>query len=130
MCENQEIEAMRYARDHELVRPRISWIRFSFVLLLHEIFIGVVVFWKGNIFTFFLLHFLSFVFFGKYLLKFLVRCYQRYASEKTRRRCICKPSCSEYALLVLDKYFLFVAIYKIYYRLVYTCKGKYKVDQP
>ncbi len=61
-----------------------------------------------------------------------VKCYQRYADEKTRRRCKCIPSCSEYALLVLKKcYPLLLAALKIRKRLYKTCNGEeYKVDFP
>ncbi len=62
----------------------------------------------------------------------LVKCYQRYASEKTRRRCKCIPSCSQYALLALKTCFpLLVALLKIRKRLYRTCNGEeYKVDYP
>ena len=61
-----------------------------------------------------------------------VKCYQRYAPEKTRRRCKCIPSCSQYALLALKKcYPLLLAVLKIRKRLYRTCDGEeYKVDFP
>ncbi len=64
------------------------------------------------------------------LLITLIKCYQHYASEKLRRYCLCVPSCSEYALAVLKKYLLVVAVYKIIYRLKVTCDGEIKVDLP
>lgn len=60
----------------------------------------------------------------------LVRLYQHYASESMRRRCVCKPTCSEYALLALDKYCWPRALYKILYRLRYGCQGHYHIDYP
>lgn len=61
----------------------------------------------------------------------LVRCYQRYANESVRRCCLCMPTCSEYALLVLKRYWLPIALFKIYRRLFHTCRGgKYKIDLP
>ena len=60
-----------------------------------------------------------------------VKCYQHHASEERRRRCLCKPTCSEYAILCLKKYIFFYALYKIYKRLFVTCKGEdYKIDMP
>ena len=60
----------------------------------------------------------------------LVRCYQHYASERLRSFCMCVPSCSEYAVAVLKKDLLAVAIYKIVYRLTVTCDGEKKIDLP
>ena len=61
-----------------------------------------------------------------------VKCYQHYAKEKTRRRCMCVPSCSEYAIICLKRVFpLTVALIKIRIRLYKTCKGEdYKLDFP
>lgn len=61
-----------------------------------------------------------------------VKCYQHYAKEETRRRCLCVPSCSEYALIALKKIFpLTVALFKIRKRLYHTCKGEeYILDFP
>lgn len=66
----------------------------------------------------------------KGVLRLIVKCHQRYAPDYIRRRCKCKPSCSEYALLALDKYILPIALIKIYNRLKHTCRGDYKVDYP
>ena len=61
----------------------------------------------------------------------IVECYQHYATEKTRRKCLCKPSCSEFAILCLKKYIFVYALIKIYRRLFKTCKGEdYKIDWP
>lgn len=62
----------------------------------------------------------------------VVKCYQRYAKEETRRRCKCIPSCSEYALICLKKIFpLTLALLKIRKRLYVTCNGEeYKADFP
>lgn len=53
----------------------------------------------------------------------IVECYQHYASEERRRKCVCKPTCSEYAIAVLWKYNIFKALKKIHIRLHETCKG-------
>ena len=55
--------------------------------------------------------------FSDFYLRFLgikaVECYQHYAKEETRRKCLCVPSCSEYAILCLKKYELIKALLKI-----------------
>jgi len=60
-----------------------------------------------------------------------VECYQHYAKESTRRRCVCVPSCSEYAIAVLKKYNTLKALKKIHKRLFKTCGGfGYIQDKP
>ena len=51
----------------------------------------------------------------------LIRLYQRYASEFTRRQCLCMPTCSEYSIMCLQKYGLIKALIKIRKRLLKTC---------
>lgn len=62
----------------------------------------------------------------------VVKTYQHYAKEETRRRCKCIPSCSEYAVICLKKVFpLILALLKIRKRLFFTCNGEeYKIDFP
>ncbi|MBQ9805334.1 MAG: membrane protein insertion efficiency factor YidD [Clostridia bacterium] len=61
----------------------------------------------------------------------LVECYQHYTSEEVRRRCLCVPSCSEYAIACFKKYWFIQAILKIRKRLYFTCQGdEYKLDPP
>lgn len=62
----------------------------------------------------------------------VVKCYQRYAKADTRKRCLCIPSCSEYALICLKRVFpLLLALIKIRKRLYVTCNGEeYKIDFP
>ena len=54
----------------------------------------------------------------------IVECYQNYATDETRRRCLCVPSCSEYAIACFKKYELIYALIKIRKRLYNTCKGE------
>ncbi len=69
--------------------------------------------------------------YGRFLGIKAVECYQHYASEETRRRCLCVPSCSEYAILCLKKYGLIRALHKIRKRLYVTCQGSdYVIDWP
>ena len=51
----------------------------------------------------------------------MIRLYQRYADEYTRRSCLCKPTCSEYSIMCLQKYCLIKALFKIRKRLFKTC---------
>ena len=74
---------------------------------------------------------LLFFLIAKHLCIKLVECYQHYAKEETRRKCLCMPTCSEYAIAVLKKYCLVIALCKIHKRLFKTCKdGIYKKDPP
>jgi len=59
-----------------------------------------------------------------------IELYQRYASDATRRKCTLMPSCSEYALLALQKYNVFKGLYKIHIRLTRRCNGVYVIDYP
>lgn len=43
--------------------------------------------------------------------------YQHYATEYTRRKCMCMPSCSVYALMVLRKFNYIKAVILIYKRI-------------
>lgn len=68
---------------------------------------------------------------AKAVLRLMVQCYQRYASEDTRRQCSCMPSCSEYALLALDKYVWPKALWMTWRRVTHTCSMTgYHVDFP
>ena len=68
--------------------------------------------------------------FFKTIIVSTVKLYQRYADEKTRRRCCFTPSCSEYMLLSIDKYGAYIGFLKGVYRL---CRCHYPnggVDEP
>ncbi len=61
----------------------------------------------------------------------IVKLYQHYASEDVRRRCLFKPTCSEYTILVLKKYGILIGLYKAYIRLFRKCRGNiYRIDFP
>ncbi len=60
-----------------------------------------------------------------------IKLYQHYAPEEIRRRCLFKPTCSEYAILAIEKYGLFIGLIKTYIRLFKKCKGNiYRIDYP
>jgi putative membrane protein insertion efficiency factor len=61
----------------------------------------------------------------------LVRLYQHYAPERIRRKCIFKPTCSEYMILAIEKYGLLKGLYKGINRMFFKCKGfYYSIDYP
>lgn len=60
-----------------------------------------------------------------------IRLYQRYAPERVRRKCLFKPTCSEYAILAIEKYGVIRGLYKSYIRLFKKCRGRtYRIDEP
>lgn len=67
---------------------------------------------------------ISSVLFMKYpVKKFLIvtiKTYQNYAPDYIRNKCRFEPSCSQYAIKILDKYILPISLYKICNRL-YRC---------
>lgn len=85
-----------------------------------------------KIFFFVLLILFTFELYIRFCLLQTVKCYQHYAKEETRRRCMCVPSCSEYAIICFKKTWpLIIVLIKIRTRLYKTCKGEdYKLDFP
>ena len=74
--------------------------------------------------------FITLSIFSKRILIGLVHVYQRYAPESRRRMCLFKPTCSEYAILALNKYGSIRGTIKTIDRLK-RCKGdKYHIDYP
>ena len=61
----------------------------------------------------------------------VIKLYQHYAPEDIRRRCLFKPTCSEYAILAIKKYGLIIGLVKTYIRVAYKCRGNiYRIDYP
>ena len=61
----------------------------------------------------------------------LIKLYQHYAPEEVRRRCLLKPTCSEYAILAIKKYGTLIGTIKTWRRLKYYCRGDvYYIDEP
>ena len=128
-------------RDYVLLRPLNRPKTNIFHLLALLLTYGIVCFFLSkyviyitetnkHLFVFFITYFVVFICTVKVILVVFVKCYQRHAPERIRRKCRCMPTCSEYAIAVLKKYCLFVAVYKILNRVFYTCKGNYKIDEP
>lgn len=60
-----------------------------------------------------------------------IRLYQHYAPEDIRRRCLFKPTCSEYTILAVKKYGVVIGLFKAYIRLFWRCRGNiYSIDYP
>ncbi|NDV45465.1 membrane protein insertion efficiency factor YidD [Paludibacter sp. 221] len=69
--------------------------------------------------------------FLKRILILIIELYQHYAPEEMRRKCLLMPTCSEYALLALQKHGVIKGLYKTYIRLTKKCKGEtYYIDYP
>lgn len=136
-------EAKEYVLKKPIIRPKttiVSLVLFLLKMLLFSIFLGMIV---SLFFSFIIalnLIYLVLIIVISIILVFMlslkkimilcVECYQHYAPEEYRRFCLCKPTCSEYALIVLKKYNFIRAVYLIYIRLTRTCKDTYKIDYP
>lgn len=59
----------------------------------------------------------------------IVKVYQHYAPDEVRLRCVFEPSCSEYMILAIEKYGLFVGVYKGIRRLL-RCQPPGGIDYP
>lgn len=103
--------ASLYYKRH-LVRPNPHLLRalfFSFLALFVSALFGMVIFFISKKVVLSILCAVAFLLiivliFLKVILIWLVRLYQRFASQKTRERCRFEPSCSEYMILALQKY--------------------------
>ena len=133
----QRQEAKVYCLYRKLERPPLRIKMALYVLFLYMIYVILSSFLLNFFFNINLFFdivipiIVSIPFIGNRFLIYCIKIYQHYASEKIRRRCICKPSCSEYAIAVLKKYRLIKACYKIYIRLTRTCRGrKFIIDYP
>lgn len=66
-------------------------------------FIGIE-YWKFTALLFITIQIFICIIFIKRILIFSIRLYQKYAKIETRMKCCFKPSCSEYAILALEKH--------------------------
>jgi len=81
-------------------------------------------------FFLFMLAVSTIVFMKRFLIG-LVKLYQHYATEDVRRRCLFKPTCSEFTILALKKYGVIIGLYKAYIRIFKKCRGNiYRIDYP
>jgi len=139
--EEQEL-VRKYVMERPLIRPKITYLKAGLILLgtvgisiLVSVLIYKTVFRVG----FFLskkIYYFSFFSFeliilSRFMAIMAVKLYQHYAPEEVRRRCLLKPTCSEFAIIVLKKYGIIIGLIKIWRRLKYYCRGDvYYIDEP
>ena len=125
-----------YCKHHELSRPEINWFLIVTVIIAFELIVCICLSCVPLSSSSFLLlaeavHIIAFLFWGRSILRLIIQIYQRYAPESLRRQCSCQPTCSEYALLALQKYSWPKALKLIIRRVVHTCQEPgYKMDYP
>ncbi|WP_296333200.1 membrane protein insertion efficiency factor YidD [uncultured Treponema sp.] len=139
----EERELVRkYVMERPLYRPNITF--FKAILIIISVICGIVflaiasnsilsllgfLFYKPT--YYFVFSLVAFVICARWFAILAVKLYQHYASEDVRRRCLLKPTCSEYAIIVLKKYGFLVGSIKIWIRLNYKCRGNvYYIDEP
>ena len=130
--------AKKYVLERPLIRPKTSILNVLIIFLPYVTLCWVLASMfikyfniRHRVLMYFIVYFVCFCIISKILFIQLIKCYQHYAPEHIRRKCLCKPTCSEYAIAVLKKYFTIVALFKIVNRVFFTCRGKdYKIDEP
>lgn len=136
---NEQRELFEYQNSRVLARPKTTVLSVVAYSLAYLLFIAACVILniliKAPLYLEIPISVVIYVIFSELSLKYIgikiVECYQHYASEKTRRQCMCVPSCSEYSIICLKKYGLLRALIKIRRRLKKTCRGPlFKVDPP
>ncbi len=139
--EEQEF-VRKYVMERPLYRPKITFLKASLILvgtvflsiiasiLLYKIVLRVGFFLsKKTYYIFFYVFELIVV--SRFIAIMGIKLYQHYAPEDVRRRCLLKPTCSEYAIIVLKKYGTVLGLIKIWRRLKYYCRGDvYYIDEP
>lgn len=137
--QEQQMNLFRYQRMRELPRPKTKKIDVAIIILLYIFLIAICVVLncvvKAPILYEIIISVFVYALITEFLLKCIgikvVECYQHYATEETRRKCLCIPSCSEYAILCFKKFELIYALIKIRKRLFITCRGdEFIVDPP
>jgi putative membrane protein insertion efficiency factor len=153
--EKEQEEAWEYVCKRELIRPNTNImraLRYIIAFLGIDILVilicayPVVYFYQTGIFPkselmnnpitilaviFLIITLIGLLVVSKKAIIGLIRLYQHYAPERIRRKCIFKPTCSEYMILALEKHGLIKGLYKGIYRMFFRCKGfYYSVDYP
>ena len=139
--EEQEL-VRKYVMERPLYRPPITYgkaLATVFVAVICLVAIAVAGFFllsllgfSLNVFFYIAIYlFLVSLIFLRWLAVLCIRLYQRYAHEEVRRRCLLKPTCSEYAIIVIKKYGFVIGSIKTWIRLVCKCRGNvYYIDEP
>lgn len=135
----QQIDLFYYQNNRKIDRPKTTYLDVIVWCLLFLFIIAICVTLNViiNLPTYYevpvsiIVYLLVLEFSLKFIGIKVIECYQHYATEETRRNCLCVPSCSEYAILCLKKFELIYALLKISKRLFFTCKGfDYIIDDP
>ena len=131
-----------YVRKRTLTRPSITYKKaiqitlvFFCITIICSITIYFLLFSLGlniPILLFLLIFYLVvFLFVAKKMSIGIIQLYQHYAPDSIRRKCMLMPTCSEYGIIVLNKYGFFIGWFKIFRRLFFTCKSSvYFIDEP
>jgi len=140
-AEEQEL-VRQYVLGRPLYRPPVTYSKVTlWILVIIIVSIGFSILLQKVLFVlgfFFpnLLYYLSFFIIELLVLLrpfaiTLIKLYQHYAPEEVRRRCLLKPTCSEYAILAIKKYGTIIGTIKTWRRLKYYCRGDvYYIDEP
>lgn len=132
-------KALKYVGAYILISNAIASISFAFLskLGIFSCFSEKIeLFHNGHnrlfMFLYFLIiFFLSAIVVMKKAVIGAIKLYQHYAPEQIRRRCLFKPTCSEYAILAVQKYGVIKGLKKTYIRLFKKCRGTiYGIDYP
>lgn len=127
--------AAQYVLLRPLPRPKTDWKRafrwvFLWILANSAIFVGLLLL-TGNAHVSWAALLLSGLLSLRFAAVGAIRLYQRYASERTRRRCLFQPTCSEYAILAVRKYGAVVGLAMSAYRVLRRCRGSvFRIDYP
>ena len=140
--EEQEF-VKQYVLERPLCRPSITYkkvalwiviiisVSIGFSILSHKLLLYVLGFFLPSILYYIIFFLIEFLLLLKPIAITAIRLYQHYAPEKIRRRCLLKPTCSEYAILAIKKYGTLVGTIKTWRRLKYYCRGDvYYIDEP
>jgi putative component of membrane protein insertase Oxa1/YidC/SpoIIIJ protein YidD len=136
--EAEQNEAWEYVCKRELERPDINVIGVIKYTVLFICAVTICTFstsllLRNNHVYLILLGYsiLGLTLFSKRIIIGVIKLYQHYAPERIRRKCIFKPTCSEYMILALEKYGLVKGLYKGIYRMFFKCSGfYYSIDYP
>ena len=144
LTEAEQEEARKYVCERYLTRPATTLLKagiyvltfFSVVILLSLFTLFVLLHFKNicisrTLFLSLLIYVLiGLLIITKKAIIGMINLYQHYAPERIRRKCIFKPTCSEYMILALEKYGLFKGLYKSIYRMFFRCSGFYYSIKP
>lgn len=155
VSEEEQEEARNYVLHKELNRPTTGLFSFlkclfifitstigatflTYILLKHKLH-DVLVFLENEleqnptrlcIWILVIYGIIGLIFSTKRILIGFIHLYQKFSPEEVRRRCLFKPTCSEYAIIALNKYGVFKALPKIFDRCSRCHGDTYRIDYP